>query len=77
MIDSYSYYFLDQEKLSKTVRKFLKENNIKQEDFAISIGYTPSTLCNWLQGESTSRFIAGALITRLNLDINDYQRGRK
>lgn len=77
MIDSYSYYFLDQEKLSKTVRNFLKENNISQEDLAKSIGYTQPSLANWLRGESTSRFMAGALIERLHLDVNDYQRGRK
>ena len=75
MIDSYSYYFLDQEKLSNTVRKFLKENNIKYEDFAKSIGYSASALGCYLNGESTSRFMAGALIERLHLDTKDYQRG--
>ena len=74
IISEYQHLFLDQEKLVKEVKKILKENHLKQKDIAQSIGYTPNALSAFMNGESTSRYMAGALLERFNLNPKDFMR---
>ena len=67
-------YVFDHDKLRKEVKYLLKKSGLFYKDIAASLGYTYSSLNMYMSGFSDSRFIAGALITKFKLDINDYKK---
>lgn len=74
ILDKYQTYYFDHDKLRRKVKAILIENDLKAEDIATSIGYANVSLTNYLLCKGDSRFIAGALLERFNLNPRDFMR---
>lgn len=73
-LNDYEAFYFDHDKLRKSIKTFLKENELTAEDIAPSIGYADRTLINYLQGANDSRFVAGALCERFEFNPKIFMR---
>ena len=71
--DFVSFYF-DHERFRRKVKAILIENDLTAEDIAPSIGYAERTVINYLHGANDSRFVAGALCDRFDLNPKDFMK---
>lgn len=73
-INSFVSFYFDHDRFRKKILEILKENNLTTADIAPSIGYAERTLFNYLHKYMDSRFVAGALCERFNLNPKDFMR---
>lgn len=74
ILSEFMNFYFDHDKLRQTVRTILKENNLVYKQIAPSIGYTEHSVQQYMRGASNSRFMAGALCERFNLNLKDFMR---
>ena len=71
--DFITFYF-DHDKLRKAVKEILKKDNLAYKEIAPSLGYTLHMVNQYMCGTSNSRFMAGALCERFNLNPKDFMK---
>ena len=73
-INDFVNFYFDHDRFRKKIMEILEENNLTITDIAPSIGYADRTLFNYLKKYQDSRFIAGALCERFNLNPKNFMR---
>ena len=74
ILSEFMFLYFDHDKLRKTVKAILKKDNLAYKQITQSLGYTESMLNKYMCGLSDSRFMAGALCERFNLNLKDFTK---